>query len=163
MSSTVGLMHMGCYVECEVEGFFDEVGPFAKFGEPIGLVEFEPVHRELLSSEYFGLYSDFLQQPFAQPCAIGNAVDALIGPTGVLREAIERDHDHWDMAPYSLDEEAEYMKRYIAARFDNVQQIVEAKCESIDGGCATGAACLTIACPANTTCVLETVPSCQRR
>ena len=155
VSELAAAMWLGCNAECEVEGFFGDY--FFSQGnilnEPLMRVEFEPVHREVLGADYFGLYTDFLQQPFAQPCAIGNAVDALIGPAGVLREALERDHDHWDMEAFSLDGEVDYLKHFVAARFENVQQLVEAKCDSLDGGCLTGATCLTMACPINTTCV----------
>eukprot|EP01045_Picozoa_sp_COSAG04_P029332 COSAG04_NODE_4792_length_1892_cov_1.238706_3_plen_413_part_01 len=156
ISEFAGAMWLGCDAECEVEGFFGDYAFSQGTWEPVLQVQFEPVHREVLSSEYFGLYSDFLQQPFAQPCAIGNAVDALMGPTGVLREALKRNHDHWDMddgQDDGLDFSADYLKRFVAARFDTVQQLVEAKCDSLDGGCATGATCLTMTCPVNTTCV----------
>ena len=90
---SVWVMAIGCQTSCELTGW-----------QP-GTNEMEEPLETLFAAEYFGLYRDFLDQDFTQPCVLAGALDQLIGPDGAVRDALEENHRHWNNEISVLDDQ----------------------------------------------------------
>ena len=99
--------------------------------------------QQLLSPEYYGLYRDFLDQGFTQPCVLTGAIDQLIGPDGAVREALVENHKHWNIPVELIDEEMSRTKGWIVRRGANLRSAVETRCDTMPEECLGRASCLT--------------------
>ena len=179
-----------CYRDCELTGF-DMMGLATYFaqkeGNPgLGFLPtmrsnaMEPVLDNLALPQYYGLYSDFADKGFTQPCTLQTAVEQISGPTGMLHEPLVREFVHWCMDgvcnhPYQYNStgvyypdrgpqlsaseivarEAQYLKDWIGRKGARLRSILEERCDS-DGACLPGATCLTpgsVGCRTEQTCV----------
>ena len=127
---TVWVMAVGCQTSCELTGW-----------QP-GSNEMEQPLETLFASEYFGLYRDFLDQDFTQPCVLAGALDNLIGPDGVIREALVENHQHWNYDVSSIDEQIRQTKGWIARHGSDLRSAVATRCDTMSGDCIRGATCL---------------------
>jgi hypothetical protein len=84
----------------------------------------------LLMPEYYALYSQFLSLPAVQPCALRGAITALAGEGGVIRKALETEHEAWGIYA-DLDYELNVMLRWAAERGDLVNAAVQAKLDEL--------------------------------
>lgn len=83
------------------------------------LINADPV----IYGNYLAFFVDFLEQDFTQPCALTNAVDALMGPQGVLAAAIERDAQHWHSSSFDRAREVRFINGFLRARLAYLKQV----------------------------------------
>lgn len=174
-----------CYRDCEMTGF-DMRGLMWAFAQgqqwfvgydmwtvpEMHSNAMESVLDDLALPQYYGLYSDFADASFTQPCVLKTAVEQISGATGILHDPLVHELTHWCMdgvcdrggadspAAQSFASEivvgnAQYMMGWIERKGARVRSILEARCSDEDA-CLSGASCLTpssVGCRTEQTCV----------
>ena len=82
-----------------------------------------------LLGRYLALFSEFLEQSYAQECSLVSAVELLMGQGGVLRDALLQDMRRWHVTSFDIDREVRFMKGWIRARVGHVRRFVQDACE----------------------------------
>jgi hypothetical protein len=106
----------------------------------------------LLLPEYYSLYSQFLMLPALQPCALQGAVTALAGEGGVIREALEKEHEVWGIWA-DVDHELDVISAWAAERGDFVNAAVQAKRDELGIVGPQQPSCMQSSCPPDHRCV----------
>lgn len=93
---------------------------------------------------YLALFEEILSQDFMQPCVLTGAIDALLGPDGVLTAAMNRDVAHWRQEKrccrgWSLPTQVRFAKGWIRARLSHLNSEVQTELADCDRqrGCTT--------------------------
>ena len=149
-----------CYRDCEMTGFdmmgfINAIGAFLYFVPTMHRNAMESVLEDLALPQYYGLYSDFADAGFTQPCVLQTAVEQISGVTGILRDPLVSELTHWCMdgvcdrggdprsfAAEIVAGEVQYMKNWIERKGTRLRSSLQERCDS-DGACLRGFTCLT--------------------
>ena len=153
-----------CAWACELTGFdFRNVIGGGLWWSGLHEQAMEPVLQKLALPQYYGLYADFLAADFSQSCALNNAIDQLVGPTGEIHEKLMEDKEFWQSihdgsATVQIDGEVGQMRGWVTAKGVQIRSSLAARCGMSDEACITGDTCLAKQCAATgTSCVQGSV------